>query len=433
MLSNDQLAAFRENGYLILREVLDPHTCQKFDKDFVQPALLKHAGIDERDPKTFHSSIALLHSFATGEFEFKKINGGRCSSATASATTSATTSTSTSTSTSTRSCSKANTKNKSINCSTCRSSDNKDHKSDAKNNHAATIENDAYFLPGVMIRMPNGDDPIPDRYCLDMSPLNSILDQLHNDGDQIHTCDDNEDDDGGNMKSNVEVIDAGVSADPTATATGTRNWEWLHSNLGWIHVRFPCAVPISSSNRKVKEAKPPNENDDHKADLHVCACASASSSRSWHVDGGHFTPHHLNSREQSVIVLPMIRDVAKGGGNTMVLKRSHIYMAQKLHAADSKVKGVHTHTHTHSHIHHDLEGKAQDRQQQNSSLGGGGIPKEETQNANDIAAIWPDDMIVEMAPCGAGDVLLMHPFLVHAAGIAEIGHPMRIAFNVGVR
>jgi len=66
-------------------------------------------------------------------------------------------------------------------------------------------------------------------------------------------------------------------------------------------------------------------------------------------------------------------------------------------------------------------------------LGGGGIPKEETQNANDIAAIWPDDMIVEMAPCGAGDVLLMHPFLVHAAGIAEIGHPMRIAFNMGVR
>ena len=149
MLSNDQLAAFRENGYLILREVLDPHTCQNFDKDFVQPALLKHAGIDESDPKTFHSSIALLHSFATGEFEFKKINGGRCSSATTSATMSATTSTSTST-TSTRSCSKANTNNKSINCSTCRSSDNKDHKSDAKNNHAA-IENDAYFLPGVMI------------------------------------------------------------------------------------------------------------------------------------------------------------------------------------------------------------------------------------------------------------------------------------------
>ena len=66
-------------------------------------------------------------------------------------------------------------------------------------------------------------------------------------------------------------------------------------------------------------------------------------------------------------------------------------------------------------------------------MGCGGIPKEETQNANDIAAMWPDDLIVEMAPCGAGDVLLMHPFLVHAAGIAEIGHPMRIAFNMGVR
>ena len=105
----------------------------------------------------------------------------------------------------------------------------------------------------------------------------------------------------------------------------------------------------------------------------------------------------------------------------MVLKRSHIYMAQKLHAADSKEKGARTHD-THTHIHHE----------QNSSLGGG-IPKEETQNANDIAAMWSDDMIVEMAPCGAGGVLLMHPFLVHAAGIAEIGHPMRIPFNMGVR
>ena len=204
--------------------------------------------------------------------------------------------------------------------------------------------------------MPNGDDPIPDRYCLEMSPLNSILDQLHNDGNQIHSGDDNEDDGDGDgdgaIKRYVEVIDAGVSADPTATATGTRNWEWLHSNLGWIHVRFPCAVPISSSN--CKGAKPPNENDDCKADVHACASASASASRSWHVDGGHFTPHHLNSREQSVIVLPMIRDVAKGGGNNMVLKRSHIYMAQKLHAADSKEKGAHTHdNHTHTHIHHE--------------------------------------------------------------------------------
>eukprot|EP01083_Nonionella_stella_P196797 723904_1 len=258
-----------------------------------------------------------------------------------------------------------------------------------------------------------------------MSPLNSILDQLHNDGDQIYSGDDNEDGEDGDvgaMKSYAEVMDAGVSADPTATATatGTRNWEWLHSNLGWIHVRFPCVVPNSISKSNPKEANP--LNDDDRVDLH------ASSYRSWHVDGGHFTPHHLNSREQSVIVLPMIRDVAKGGGNTMVLKRSHIYMAQKLHAADSNSKGAHT------TIHH-VEGKVQDGQQ-NSVLGGGGgggIPREETQNANDIAAMWPDDLIVEMAPCGAGDVLLMHPFLVHAAGIAEIGHPMRIAFNMGVR
>ena len=38
-----------------------------------------------------------------------------------------------------------------------------------------------------------------------------------------------------------------------------------------------------------------------------------------------------------------------------------------------------------------------------------------------------------MAPCEAGDVFLLRPFLVHAAGQAHEGHPLRIAFNMGVK
>eukprot|EP00553_Chaetoceros_curvisetus_P007507 CAMPEP_0204626144 /NCGR_PEP_ID=MMETSP0717-20131115/11799_1 /ASSEMBLY_ACC=CAM_ASM_000666 /TAXON_ID=230516 /ORGANISM="Chaetoceros curvisetus" /LENGTH=131 /DNA_ID=CAMNT_0051642015 /DNA_START=178 /DNA_END=573 /DNA_ORIENTATION=- len=94
----------------------------------------------------------------------------------------------------------------------------------------------------------------------------------------------------------------------------------------------------------------------------------------------------------------MIRSVDNGGGNTVVLKKSHIYMAQRLRDAGKE-----------------------------------GIPKEVTQNANDIARIWPQDLFFEIAPCCAGDILLMHPFLVHAAGFADEGKPLRIAFNMGVR
>lgn len=188
------------------------------------------------------------------------------------------------------------------------------------------------FLPGVMVRKPSGQNPISDEESLDLSPLNLILDQLH----------------GGNSKS--------------------RNREWLHENVGWMNVRFPCR----HTNRK--------------------------DTKTWHVDGGHFSPHFLLSKEQSVVILPMIRSVDSGGGNTVVLKRSHIYMAQRLHDA----------------------GKA-------------GIPKEITQNANEIAAMWPKDLIVEIVPCFAGDMLLMHPFLVHTAGFADEGKPLRIAFNMGVK
>ena len=150
------------------------------------------------------------------------------------------------------------------------------------------------------------------------------------------------------------------------------DWDWLHHNVGWIHVRFPI------SGRRNQQAK----------DIPT----------SWHIDGGHYTPHYIDSPEQSVIVLPMIQDVRVGGGNTLLLSKSHIYMAQKL-----------------------------------AQAGTDGIPREKTQNANDVAQFWPEHWIVEMAPCEAGDVFLLRPFLVHAAGQAHEGHPLRIAFNMGVK
>lgn len=194
---------------------------------------------------------------------------------------------------------------------------------------------DEGVLTGVMVRKSDGSDPISDEDSISLDCLKPILHQLH-----------------GGMEENP-------------------SWDWIHSNVGWIHVRFP-----------VNE-----EGEEFRTDL-----------LSWHVDGGHFSPHFLDSPEQSVIILPMIRDVADGGGNTVVLKQSHIYIAKKLKEAGNR-----------------------------------GIPKEITQNLNDVAKIWPKHLIETISPCNAGDILIMHPFLIHSAGRAQKNHPLRIAFNMGLK
>jgi len=95
------------------------------------------------------------------------------------------------------------------------------------------------------------DDPIliPDRDCLDMFPLNSILDQLHGDGDgygdggNCHWQSTRGGVDGGDgddiiIKSSTKLQDTGVSYPPPDREVGNG---WLHSNIywmdTWIHVR----------------------------------------------------------------------------------------------------------------------------------------------------------------------------------------------------
>lgn len=290
MLTNEQLQFFLENGYILLKEILNKEKCKTFDQEIVQPALLKHAGIDQHEEHTWNT--ALTKTMATGDYD-------------------------------------------------------------------VAIPD---LLPGVMVRQQgNGANPISDddSLDLDLTPLAPILDQLHcmpatrrsrMDKDKHESNGNNNDDDDDEMK---------------------KDWEWIHHNVGWIHVRFP---------------------------LHVNDVLSPKEIKTFHVDGGHFTPHFLDSPEQSIIILPMIRPVSIGGGNTIILKKSHIYMAQQLSKAGLK-----------------------------------GISRQETQDTNDVAKLWPQNLITEMAPCNAGDVLLMHPFLVHSAGQAIRGHPLRIAFNMGVK
>jgi hypothetical protein len=262
LLSNEELETFKQNGYVVIKGILDSATCKNFDRNVVQPALFQHAGILEDDSSTWNNS-EFLKSIATADFQKDGV------------------------------------------------------------------------LKGVMVRKHDGSDPISDENSISLDCLNPILHQLH----------------------------GGTDENPC--------WDWIHSNVGWIHVRFPLG-----------------ETDEKYT----------TDSLSWHVDGGHFSPHYLESPEQSVIILPMIRDVADGGGNTVVLKKSHIYIAQELKEAGSY-----------------------------------GISKDITQNLNRVAKMWPNYLIETISPCKAGDILLMHPLLVHTAGRALKNHPLRIAFNMGVK
>jgi hypothetical protein len=148
---------------------------------------------------------------------------------------------------------------------------------------------------------------------------------------------------------------------------GRDKWRWLHDdNVGWIHLRFPVAKKV--------------DNDD--------------SAINWHIDGGHFDLHKLNSLEQSVVVLPMMQKVNIDGGNTLVAPKSHIIVMKELY--NRLPNGLH---------------------------------KEElNQFANNVG--MREDTL-QAAPCDAGDLLVMHPFLVHAASRNKDQNPVRVSFNMG--
>lgn len=147
-----------------------------------------------------------------------------------------------------------------------------------------------------------------------------------------------------------------------------KNWRWLHSeNIGWIHMRFPIT----------------KDDTDFRP--------------SWHVDGGHFQLHRLDSLEQSCIVLPMIQDVNENGGNTLVIPGSHHKIMKHLKDAEGK-------------HYHDLKR----------------ISEEMASNLN-------ENEVVTTSPCHAGDILVLHPFVVHAASGNFVDNITRITFNLGTR
>ena len=45
----------------------------------------------------------------------------------------------------------------------------------------------------------------------------------------------------------------------------------------------------------------------------------------------------------------------------------------------------------------------------------------------------PRDYIEQAAPCKAGDILILHPFVIHSASRNISSSKLRITFNMGIR
>ncbi|KAL1515007.1 hypothetical protein AB1Y20_004078 [Prymnesium parvum] len=168
---------------------------------------------------------------------------------------------------------------------------------------------------------------------------------------------------------------------------GGSRWHWADGaaeGVGWIHLRFPV-------------------NDG------VVWLPPSAEEGAWHIDG-HTTK--LTSR-QSVVVLPLVTPITPGGGGTALIPGSHLRMAQWLHEQGSA--GA-----TH-------KWKVDQRVR--------AVVREMTSRHGPAA--------VCEATGAAGDVLLMHPLLIHSSSAAHratlhhsdgtwrlVPHGIRVTFNL---
>ena len=108
----------------------------------------------------------------------------------------------------------------------------------------------------------------------------------------------------------------------------------------------------------------------------------------WHVDGIQFH-HHIDSREQGLLPIFLFSDIGPGDGGTAIDVGSHLRTARILASAEPD----------------------------------GLNPQELTKRVNERAPAAPIEMTGR-----AGDVVLLHPFMLHARS-ANIGRSVRFICN----
>jgi len=150
-------------------------------------------------------------------------------------------------------------------------------------------------------------------------------------------------------------------------------WDYQYfgnEGLGWIHLRFPCYK--------------------HTKELNKCI-----TDNSFHLDGT-LTDSNNNTiinLEQSVIILPFITTVKKNGGGTAVIPGSHKLINDYVLRSNYKTNL-------------DLEDTIDK------------IVKKNESNIIDIDGTQ-------------GDILILHPHLVHGSSLANVQARTRITFNLG--
>lgn len=242
-------------------------------------------------------------------------------------------------------------------------------------------------------------DPIPvhDTYwsaLFDSERLNGILDELHG-MRSIYTED-------GTISISKEQ---NGGTNHNQESQHQRRWDYLHpGSVGWIHVRLP--ISLNKSDNCCSQ----QQDGNHNKNFYV-----PKNEQTWHVDGGHFSPHRLTSPEQSVILLPCLRTIDSncGGGNTVILSGSHKHIAQLLRKSENDVEGKIGGTETGTGIERKkgYTCNSIDKSEKN------GIDHHILNSyCEELANKWPEDQIVEAGPSCAGDIWLLHPFLVHSAG-----------------
>lgn len=154
-------------------------------------------------------------------------------------------------------------------------------------------------------------------------------------------------------------------------------WKYQYlgnEGLGWIHLRFPC---INYDKKQNKNKQFPLTDN------------------SFHLDGMYVDTNNNTkvNPEQSVVILPFITTVKKNGGGTAVIPSSHKEINNYLL-----------------------------RYNYNSDL--------DTENIIDNVVNKKQNKIIDV--CGnQGDVLVIHPHLIHGSSLASNKSRTRITFNIG--
>ena len=158
------------------------------------------------------------------------------------------------------------------------------------------------------------------------------------------------------------------------------SWKWVDgavTGLGWIHMRFPYS--------RSKTWKPPKTG--------------------WHLDG---LKNNMIDYKKSVTVLPLITSITKNGGGTALFKGSHKLINYWIHNLQNRIS---LSDYIDKHVNSELDKYSGDESSDKSG--------DESRKTTLVEAQGEE-----------GDILIMHPHLIHATSNCGKNNKLRITFNL---